>query len=66
MIDEQLNEITETVEKLEVLSEIYIDLGGKTYPTKKEMELSKLKMQLVKKEMLLLNYMINQTLFVSD
>jgi hypothetical protein len=52
--------IREHIEKLEVLSEIYNDLGKQTYTTKKERDISKLKMRLVKKEMLLLNYLIEK------
>ena len=52
--------IKENLEKLEVLGEIYSDLEKGSYPTKKELEVIKLKMKLVKKEMLLLNYMINK------
>ena len=52
--------IKERLDKLEVLGEIYQDLKKSVYPTKKELDVAKLKMKLVKKEMLLLNYMINK------
>ncbi len=52
--------IKENLDKLEVLSEIYSDLEKSTYTTKKDLDLAKLKMKLVKKEMLLLNYVINK------
>lgn len=52
--------IKENLDKLDVLSEIYSDLNKSTYPNRKEMDIAKLKMKLVKKELLLLNYMINK------
>jgi len=54
------NSIKENLDKVEVLSEIYTDLEKKIYPSRKELDIAKLKMKLVKKEMLLLNYMINK------
>ncbi|MBT3721312.1 hypothetical protein HN789_00950 [archaeon] len=50
----------ENLEKLEVLSEIYNDLKNSVYTTRKDLDVAKLKMKLVKKEMLLLNHMINK------
>lgn len=50
----------EHLDKLEVLSEIYNNLFSQEYPTKQEKEVGKLKMQLVKKEMLLLNYLLEK------
>jgi dsRNA-specific ribonuclease len=52
--------LREHLEKIEVLSDIYLDLLKQKYPTKAEKDIAKLKMQLVKKEMLLLNYIITQ------
>lgn len=54
------NSIKENLDKLDVLSEIYSDLEKSLYPTRKELDVAKLKMKLVKKEMLLLNYMIKK------
>ncbi len=56
------NNFHEHVDKLEVLSEIYNELAKKDYPSKEEKEIAKLKMKLVKKEMLLLNYLIGKDL----
>jgi len=52
----------EHVDKIEVLSEIYNELSKKHYPSKEEKDIAKLKMKLVKKEMLLLNYLIAKDL----
>jgi hypothetical protein len=52
--------LKEKIEKFELLSEIYNDLGQNDYPTKKELEVANLKMKLLKKEMLLLNYLIDK------
>ncbi len=54
--------IKDNLEKLEVLSDIYHDLGKHGYSNKQELGVAKLKMKLVKKEMLLLNYLINKEL----
>ena len=56
------NNFHEHVDKLEVLSEIYNELSKKHYPSKEEKDIAKLKMKLVKKEMLLLNYLIGKDL----
>ena len=56
------NNFGEHVDKLEVLSEIYNELSKKHYPSKEEKDIAKLKMKLVKKEMLLLNYLIGKDL----
>ena len=56
------NNFHEHVNKLEVLSEIYNELSKKHYPSKEERDIAKLKMKLVKKEMLLLNYLIGKDL----
>ena len=50
------------LERLEVLGDIYEDLSNKTYPDKQERDIAKLKMELIKKEMLLLNYCIDTDL----
>lgn len=47
------------LDRLEVLGDIYHDLKG-SYHSKREMELAKIKMQIIKKEMLLLCYSIDQ------
>ena len=52
--------IKEHLEKLEVFTDIYNDLAKKQYPSKQDKEIAKLKMKLVKKEMLLLTYLINK------
>ncbi len=54
------NSIKEHLDKIEVLSDIYQDLAKKPYPNKKEKDIAKLKMELIKKEMLLLNYIISK------
>ncbi len=58
--DKELSEIKTQIEKLEVLSDIYYDLSKKRYPNKEQRDIAKLKMELTKKEMLLLNYLINK------
>lgn len=57
---ENLGKAREQLDKLEVLNEIYSDLGSRNYATKEEKDTAKLKMELIKKEMLLLNYLLNQ------
>jgi len=52
--------IKEHLEKLEVFTDIYNDLTKKSYPSKQDQEVAKLKMKLIKKEMLLLTYLINK------
>lgn len=47
------------LDKLEVLRDIYHDLK-REYPSKKELDLAKIKMKIIKKEMLLLCYAIDQ------
>jgi len=48
------------IERLEVLSDIYHDYTTKKYNSRSEADVAKLKMELVKKEMLLLTYLINK------
>ncbi len=60
----EFNKLKESLEKLDVLSEIYHDLSKNKYPTRQELDIAKLKMKLVKKEMLLLNYLIGKELSV--
>ncbi len=55
-----MNNLEEHIDKLEVLSEIYNELGKRNYPSKKERDIAKLKMKLVKKELLLLNYLVSR------
>ena len=62
MIKEELIKTKEHLDNLEVLSDIYEDLSKRQYPTKKEKDLARLKMKLIKKEMLLLNYLIKRDL----
>jgi len=57
-----MNKVKENLEKIEVLSEIYQELAKAAYPTRKEQDIAKLKMKLVKKEMLVLTYLINKEL----
>lgn len=49
----------DNLDRLEVLGDIYHDLK-RTYPSKKELDLAKIKMQIIKKEMLLLCYSFDQ------
>jgi hypothetical protein len=58
--NQDLSKAREQLDKLEVLKEIYSDLKNRNYATKEEKDTAKLKMQLIKKEMLLLNYLLNQ------
>ncbi len=60
MKEDKTAALKENLEKLEVLSEIYNDLGKKPFPSKKDMEIARLKMKLAKKEMLLLSYFISK------
>jgi len=53
-------QLKSNLERLDVLYEIYNDLSSNYYPTKKELQVAKLKMQLIKKEILLLTYIINK------
>ena len=52
--------IKEHIERLEVLSDIYHDLFSKNYINISEKDIAKLKMELVKKEMIVLTYLINK------
>lgn len=60
MTDKAETTMKEHLERLDVLSEIYQDLAKAKYPRREEKDIAKLKMRLVKKEMLLLNYLINK------
>ncbi|MEM3374729.1 MAG: hypothetical protein QXE31_05970 [Candidatus Woesearchaeota archaeon] len=53
-------ELKEDLDRLEVLADIYFDFSSKSYPNKSERDIAKLKMELIKKEMMLLNFMINK------
>jgi hypothetical protein len=55
-------DIREELAQLEVLSEIYKELAENSYKDKEQLDMAKLKMKLLKKEMLLLNYNINKEL----
>jgi hypothetical protein len=59
-LSKELSDIKEHIDKLDVLSDIYYDLSNRKYPNKQQMDLAKLKMQLIKKEMLLINYLIDK------
>jgi hypothetical protein len=58
-ISEQ-EKIKNHLERLEVLADIYHDLAANKYSSRSEKDVAKLKMELVKKEMLLLTYLINK------
>jgi hypothetical protein len=58
-ISEQ-GKIKDHIERLEVLADIYQDLATNKYSSRSEKDVAKLKMELVKKEMLLLTYLINK------
>jgi hypothetical protein len=58
--NQDLFKAREQIDKLEVLNEIYSDLKIRKYATKEEKDTAKLKMELIKKEMLLLNYILDQ------
>ena len=53
-------EVRAHLQKLEVLNDIYQDFTKKKYPGKEERDIAKLKMTLVKKEIMLLNYLIEK------
>ncbi|MBN2367484.1 hypothetical protein JXC34_00570 [Candidatus Woesearchaeota archaeon] len=52
--------ISEHISKIEVLNDIYLDLAGRKYTSAQERDIAKLKMKLLKKEMLLLCYLIDK------
>lgn len=56
----KFNEIYQYIEKIELLADIYNDFYQKNYENKEKLELGKLKMKLTKKELLLLNYLLNK------
>jgi hypothetical protein len=58
-ISEQ-EKIKDHIERLEVLADIYHDLATNKYSSRSEKDVAKLKMELVKKEMLLVTYLINK------
>ena len=53
-------EVRAHLQKLEVLNDIYHDFIRKKYPSKDERDIAKLKMTLVKKEIMLLNYLLEK------
>jgi hypothetical protein len=57
---EEQEKIRNHIERIEVLSDIYHDFSEKRYPSKSEKDIAKLKMELVKKEMLLLTYLVDR------
>jgi hypothetical protein len=53
-------QIGECLEKIEVLSDMYNDFGNMTFMHRNDLELAKLKMNLIKKEILMLTYQISK------
>jgi hypothetical protein len=60
LITKEAGKIRDHIDRLEVLADIYHDLAVKRYISKSEKDVAKLKMELVKKEMLLLTYLVNK------
>jgi hypothetical protein len=58
--------IKENLDKLEILSDIYFDLAKNKYRNKRERDIAVLKMKLVKKEMLLLSYLVDRDIIEFD
>jgi hypothetical protein len=54
--------IREDLERFEVLTGIYNDLCSRSYFSIEDRDIAKLKMKLIKKELLLLSYTINKEL----
>ena len=52
--------INDNLEKLEVLSSLYNEIMQQEYPSRQSADLAALKMKLLKKEMLLLSYMVQK------
>ena len=61
-----MQRLLENLQRLEALYDLYDELSKKAYSTKEEIEIAKLKMILIKKEMLLLSLMINKNLEVQN
>ena len=57
-----IQQIGEYLEKIEVLSEMYNELGAHPFERKSDLEIAKLKMNLIKKEILMLSYQISRQL----
>ena len=55
-----VSEVKPHLQKLEVLGDIYNEFTKKKYSSKEDRDIAKLKMTLVKKEMMLLNYLIQK------
>ncbi|MFH2020512.1 MAG: hypothetical protein ABIJ34_03805 [archaeon] len=60
MRENNFEKVNDSLERLEVLSDIYNDFAKREYSSKSELDIAKLKMKLVKKEILLLNYRISK------
>jgi len=58
--DKNIEDVDEKLQKLEVLSDIYNDIAKKDYRNKKELAIAKLKMNLVKKELVLVTYLLDR------
>ena len=58
--ERQIVKIKEHLSRIEVLKDIYDDLSKTEYASRQERDLGKLKMNLAKKEMLLLCYLIDK------
>ena len=58
--EKEIVKIKEHLSRIEVLNDIYDDLSKTEYSNRQERDLGKLKMNLAKKEMLLLCYLIDK------
>jgi hypothetical protein len=54
------SKVRDHLDRLEVLSDIYQDMAAASYINAAERDIAKLKMELVKKEMLVLTYLIDK------
>ena len=57
-----MKNIEENLERLEVLSDIYDEISNREYSNKENMEVASLKLELIKKEMTLVTYLIRKDL----
>ncbi|MEM2131571.1 MAG: hypothetical protein QXR96_03535 [Candidatus Woesearchaeota archaeon] len=58
--ESRFNSIEDYINRLEILADIYDDFLNKDYTKKTDLEIAKLKMQLTKKELLLINYILSK------
>ncbi|MEM2139245.1 MAG: hypothetical protein QXM96_03775 [Candidatus Woesearchaeota archaeon] len=58
--ESRFNSIEDYINRLEILADIYNDFLNKDYTKKTDLEIAKLKMQLTKKELLLINYILSK------